>query len=84
MASQPKYASMMKRVRAFIDSSYRKQLKKRKEMKALLEKLKKREKALEASLPTLASEEARAQRTNEIRMIRAQRKKALRIVKNLK
>ncbi|WP_250655641.1 hypothetical protein [Alkalimarinus coralli] len=84
MPAKHKVQKMLKKIKAFLDSDYREQVARKEKILDVLKRLKKRTKAIERQL---AAQEEGADNTallDELELIKAQRKKAIKVIKSIK
>ncbi len=76
-----KTRKLLDKLMSYLDGDARKRKQEREEIKAVLKKLKRREKKLKNQLDDLKDEEKRAALQKEIDIVHAQRKKGVRLLK---
>lgn len=76
-----KTRKLLDKLMAYLDGDARKRKKERDEIKAVLKKLKRREKKLKSQLGDLKDDAERAALQKEIDIVHAQRKKGVRLLK---
>jgi predicted nucleic acid-binding Zn-ribbon protein len=81
MEREMKTRKLLDKLMAYLDSDARKRKKERDEIKAVLKKLKRREKKLKNQLDDLKDDGERAALQKEIDIVHAQRKKGVRLLK---
>ena len=79
MPAKPKVKKLLRKVRGFLDDNYKDQLKQADSMQKVLKKLKSRQKWLEKQAESDDSSELQ----DQIRVVKAQRKKGLSVLKKL-
>ena len=82
MATKPKVRKLLRKLREFLDDDYKAQIHHADSIKVVLKKLKKRQKALEARCGNTDEAETRLLE-EQILVVRAQRKKGLKALKEL-
>lgn len=75
---------MLKKLKAFLDSDYREQIERREKIVEVLRRLKKRTKAIKRQLESVEDSEEQAALLDEYELIKAQRKKAIQVIKAIK
>lgn len=75
---------MLEKIKTFLDSDHREQAERRKKIVDVLRRLKKRTKAIKRQLESVTEEEARSGLLDEMELIKAQRKKAIQVIKSIK
>jgi predicted nucleic acid-binding Zn-ribbon protein len=81
MEHEMKTRKLLDKLMSYLDGDARKRKQERDEIKAVLKKLKRREKKLTNQLDDLKDEEKRAALQKEIDIVHAQRKKGVRLLK---
>ena len=84
MPGKNKAQKMLKKIKAFLDSDYREQVERREKIIEVLRRLKKRTKAIDRQLESAVEESARSALLDEKELIKAQRKKAIQVIKTIK
>ena len=84
MPDKNKVQKMLKKIKSFLDSDYREQVERREKIIDVLKRLKKRTKAIDRQLETVLEEEIRSALLDELELIKAQRKKAIQVIKTIK
>lgn len=84
MPSKNKVQKMLEKIKTFLDSDHREQAERRKKIVDVLRRLKKRTKAIKRQLESVTEEEARSGLLDEMELIKAQRKKAIQVIKSIK
>jgi len=79
-----KVQKMLKKIKSFLDSDYREQVERREKIIDVLKRLKKRTKAIDRQLESVVEGEARSALLDELELIKAQRKKAIQVIKAIK
>jgi len=79
-----KVQKMLKKIKSFLDSDYREQVERREKIIDVLKRLKKRTKAIDRQLESVVEGEARTALLDELELIKAQRKKAIQVIKAIK
>ena len=80
MPAKPKVKKLLRKVRGFLDDDYKDQLKQADSIQKVLKKLKNRQKALEKQAESNSSSSLQ----DQIRVVKAQRKKGLSVLKKLR
>lgn len=84
MPNKNKVQKMLKKLKAFLDSDYREQIERREKIVEVLRRLKKRTKAIKRQLESVEDSEEQAALLDEYELIKAQRKKAIQVIKAIK
>lgn len=84
MPGKNKVQTMLQKIKVFLDSDYREQVERKEKILDVLKRLKKRTKAIDRYLESVAEEEARTALLDELALIKAQRKKAIQVIKAIK
>jgi len=84
MPGKNKVQKMLKKIKAFLDSDYREQVERREKIIDVLKRLKKRTKAIGRQLESVDDDEVRSALLDELELIKAQRKKAIQVIKSIK
>ena len=84
MPDKNKVQKMLKKIKSFLDSDYREQVERREKIIDVLKRLKKRTKAIDRQLESVVEGEARSALLDELELIKAQRKKAIQVIKAIK
>ena len=84
MPDKNKVQKMLKKIKSFLDSDYREQVERREKIIDVLKHLKKRTKAIDRQLESVVEEEPRTALLDELELIKAQRKKAIQVIKAIK
>mgnify|MGYP000311780258 CR=1 FL=1 len=84
MPGKNKVQKMLKKIKAFLDSDYREQVERREKIIDVLKRLKKRTKAIGRQLESVDDDEVRSALLDELELIKAQRKKAIQVIKTIK
>lgn len=79
-----KVQKMLKKIKSFLDSDYREQIERKEKIIDVLKGLKKRTKAIDRQLESVEKEESRTALLDELELIKAQRKKAIQVIKTIK
>jgi len=79
-----KVQKMLKKIKSFLDSDYREQVERREKIIDVLKRLKKRTKAIDRQLESVVEGETRTALLDELELIKAQRKKAIQVIKAIK
>ncbi len=75
---------MLVKIKTFLDSDYREQVERRGKIIDVLKSLKKRTKAIDRQLESVNEDETRTALLDELELIKAQRKKAIQVIKTIK
>lgn len=84
MPDKHKVQKMLSKIKAFLDSDYRGQIERREKIAEVLKRLKNRTKAIERQLESSQEGDAKTELLDELELIKAQRKKAIKVIKNIK
>ncbi len=84
MPNKNKVQKMLKKLKGFLDSDYREQIERREKIVEVLRRLKKRTKAIKRQLESVEDSEEQAALLDEYELIKAQRKKAIQVIKAIK
>ena len=84
MPSKNKVQKMLEKIKVFLDSDCREQVERREKIVDVLRRLKKRTKAIDRQREAVVAEEARSALLDEMELIKAQRKKAIQVIKSIK
>ena len=84
MPDKNKVQKMLKKIKSFLDSDYREQVERREKIIDVLKRLKKRTKAIDRQLESVVEGETRTALLDELELIKAQRKKAIQVIKAIK
>lgn len=83
MTDKVKYRKLLGKLKAFLDADFRAQSQMREDIKAVLSKLKKRQHKLQTLLDEEHDEAERAGLSENLELVKAQRKKGLEVLKGL-
>ena len=84
MPDRHKVQKLLNKIKAFLDSDYREQIERTEKITEVLKRLKSRTKAIERQLESIESSEDKTALLDELELIKAQRKKAINVIKSLK
>lgn len=84
MPDKHKVQKMLNKIKAFLDSEYREQVERKEKIIEVLKRLKNRTKAIERQLESIENDEDRTALLDELELIKAQRKKAIKVIKSIK
>ena len=84
MPDRHKVQKLLNKIKAFLDSDYREQIERTEKITEVLKRLKSRTKAIERQLESIESSEDKIALLDELELIKAQRKKAINVIKSLK
>lgn len=84
MPDRHKVQKLLNKIKAFLDSDYREQIERKEKITEVLKRLKSRTKAIERQLESIESSEDKIALLDELELIKAQRKKAINVIKSLK
>lgn len=84
MPDKHKVQKLLNKIKAFIDSDYRGQIERTEKIAEVLKRLKSRTKAIERQLESIESSEDKTALLDELELIKAQRKKAIKVIKSIK
>lgn len=84
MPDKHKVQKLLNKIKAFLDSDYRGQLERTEKIIEVLKRLKSRTKAIERQLDSIENSEDKTALLDELELIKAQRKKAINVIKSIK
>lgn len=84
MPDKHKVQKMLNKIKAFLDSDYREQIERKEKIIEVLKRLKHRTKAIERQLESTDKGEDETALLDELELIKAQRKKAIKVIKAIK
>lgn len=84
MPDKHKVQKMLNKIKAFLDSDYREQIERKEKIIDVLKRLKNRTKAIERQLESTECAEDKTALLDELELIKAQRKKAIKVIKSIK
>ena len=84
MPDRHKVQKLLNKIKAFLDSDYREQIERKEKITEVLKRLKSRTKAIERQLESIESSEDKTALLDELELIKAQRKKAIKVIKSIK
>lgn len=84
MPDRHKVQKMLNKIKTFLDSDYREQIERKEKITEVLKRLKSRTKAIERQLESIESSEDKIALLDELELIKAQRKKAIKVIKSIK
>ncbi len=84
MPDKHKVQKMLTKIKVFLDSDYREQVERKEKITEVLKRLKGRTKAIERQLESIGDSEDKTPLLDELELIKAQRKKAIKVIKSIK
>lgn len=84
MPDRHKVQKMLNKIKTFLDSDYREQIERKEKITEVLKRLKSRTKAIERQLESIENSEDKIALLDELELIKAQRKKAIKVIKSIK
>ena len=84
MPDRHKVQKLLNKIKAFLDSDYREQIERTEKITEVLKRLKSRTKAIERQLESIENSDDKKALLDELELIKAQRKKAINVIKSLK